>query len=98
MGVMDDTSSGAAAKFIKTDKNNHQNLVLNWDFFVYYSYVVLLCNGADILEEDGWSPEGDACQFPSLLTSFSTQSSLGYYDPVETLICFCPTINSCHVY
>ena len=67
--VMHDASSGAAAKFIKTDKNNHQNHVLNWDLLVYYSYVGLLRNGTDILEEDGWLPEWDACWFPSLLTS-----------------------------
>jgi len=66
--VMHDASSGAAAKFIKTDKNNHQNHVSNWDFFVFYSYVGLLRNGTDILEEDGWLPEWDACRFPSLLT------------------------------
>ncbi len=54
--VMHDTSSGAAAKVIKTDKNNHQNHVLNWYLLVYYSYVGLLRNGTDIYEEDGWSP------------------------------------------
>ena len=42
--VMHDASSGVAAKFIKTDKNNHQNHVLNW--------VGLLRSGTDILEED----------------------------------------------
>ena len=51
--VMHNASSGAAAKFIKIDKNNHQNHVSNWDCLVYYSYVGLLRNGTDILEEDG---------------------------------------------
>ena len=55
--VMPDASSGAAAKFIKINKNNHKNHVLNWDCLVYYSYVGLLRNGTDILEEDGWLPE-----------------------------------------
>jgi hypothetical protein len=32
--VMHDASSGAAANFIKTDKNNHQNHVSDWDFLV----------------------------------------------------------------
>jgi hypothetical protein len=36
---------------------------------VYYSYVGLLRNGTDILEEDGWLPEWDACRYLSLLTS-----------------------------
>jgi hypothetical protein len=66
--VIHNASSGVATKFIK-DKNNHQNHVSNWDFLVYYSYVGLLHNGTDILEEDVWSPEGDACRIPSLLTS-----------------------------
>jgi hypothetical protein len=67
--VTHDALSEAAAKFIKTDKNNHQNHVLNWYLLVYYSYVGRLRNGTDILEEDGWLPEWDACRFPSLLTS-----------------------------
>jgi len=67
--VMHDASSEASAKFIKIDKNNHQNHVSNWFFLVYYSYIGLLRNGTDILEEDGWLPEWDACRFLSLLTS-----------------------------
>ena len=67
--VMHDPSSGVAAKFIKTDKNNHQNHVSNVHLLVYYSYIGLLRNGTGISEEDGWLPEWDACQFPSLLTS-----------------------------
>jgi hypothetical protein len=70
--VMHDASSGAATKFIKTVKNNHQSHVLNWHLLVYYSYVGLLRNGTGILEEDGWLPEWDACRFPSLLTLTSS--------------------------
>ena len=70
--VMHDASSGVATKFIKTVKNNHQNHVLNWYLLVYYSYVGLLRNGTDILEEDGWLPEWEACRFPSLLTLTSS--------------------------
>ena len=51
--VMHNASSGPAAKFIKIDKNNHQNHVSYWDLLIYSFYVGLLRNGTDILEEDG---------------------------------------------
>jgi hypothetical protein len=94
---MHDALSEAAAKFIKTDKNNHQNHVLNWYLLVYYSYVGRLRNGTDILEEDGWLPEWDACRFPSLLTSSGLHHWGIIYVPDGTLICNGQTINSRHV-
>jgi hypothetical protein len=44
----------------------------NWSVHFEFEFVGVMCvihNGTDILVEDGWLPEGDACGFPSLLTS-----------------------------
>ena len=63
-------ASGDGRRIIWGSRQVHQDKKTKSCF---ESYVGILRNGTDILEEDGWLPEWATCRLPSLLTSELTE-------------------------